>query len=169
MAKKKPGPPPKDGRKVIANNRRARHEYDILDTYEAGIALVGSEVKSLREGKVQLKDAYARVERGELLLLGVHISPYGFAVGFGAHEPERARKLLLHKFEIQELHERISQDHLTVIPLSLYFIGSKVKVELALAKGRKTHDKRHVIADRDAQRDIDRAMAASLRTRYQHR
>ena len=169
MAKKKQGPPPKDGRKVIAANRRARHDYDILATYEAGIALVGSEVKSLRQGKVQLKDAYARVERGEMLLLGVHISPYGFAVGFGAHEPERSRKLLLHKDEILDLNERITHDHLTVVPLSLYFLGSRVKVELGLAKGRKTHDKRQVIADRDAQRDIDRAMASSLRARYKNR
>ena len=165
MAKKKQAASPADGRKTIAANRRARYDYDILDVYEAGIALVGSEVKSLREGKVQLKDAYARVERGEMLLLGVHISPYTFAVGFGSHVPERARKLLLHKVEIEELNIKINHDHLTVIPMEMYFLGSRVKVELGLAKGRKEHDKRHAIADRDAKRDIAKAMSARLRHR----
>ena len=104
------------GRKVVAQNRRARHDYDILDTFEAGIALVGSEVKSLREGKCQLKDSYARVERGEAWLLGVHIPPYLFANGFGAHDPERTRKLLLHRREIEELRERSQQEALTHRP-----------------------------------------------------
>lgn len=158
MAKRKNASSPADGRKMIAANRRARHDYDILQVWEAGIALVGSEVKALREGKVQLKDAYARVERREMLLLGVHISPYSFAVGFGSHLPDRARKLLLHKDEIEELDEMINHDHLTVVPLSMYFVGSRVKVELGLAKGRKEHDKRHAIADRDAKRDLAREM-----------
>lgn len=150
-------------RKVVASNRKARHDYEILDTYEAGIALVGSEVKSLRDAKVQLKDAYAVVERGEMLLVGVHISAYTFAVGFGAHLPERTRKLLLHRNEIDELRARIAQEHLALIPLSIYFTEGRAKVELGLGKGRKHHDKRSAIADRDAKRDIDRALSASRR------
>ena len=150
-------------RKVVASNRKARHDYEILDTYEAGIALVGSEVKSLREAQVQLKDAYARVEGGEMLLLGVHISPYGYAKGFGAHLPERTRKLLLHQREIDELKDRMGQEHLALIPLSIYFTNGRAKVELGLGRGRKSHDKRDVLAERDAKRDIDRAMHAVRR------
>ena len=165
--KSKVGKPPAGAtggdKKVVASNRKARHDFDILDTYEAGIALVGSEVKSLRDAKVQLKDAYARIERGQMLLVGVHISPYEYAHGFGAHLPERARRLLLHRREIDELDEKINHDHLTVLPLSIYFVNGRAKVELALARGRKTHDKRDAIADRDAKRDIDRAIALGRR------
>ena len=150
-------------RKVVASNRKARHDYDIVDTYEAGIVLVGSEVKALRDAKVQLKDAYARVERGEMLLLGVHISPYAYARGFGAHEPERARKLLLHKHEIQEIAQESAQGRLAILPLSIYFENGRAKVELGLGRGRKQHDKRDVMADRDAKLDMDRAMAANRR------
>ena len=150
--------PPK-GTKVVASNRRARHEYDILDTFEAGIALKGSEVKSLRTSKVQLADTYARIINGEAWLIGMHIAPYSHAADHTGHNPERDRKLLLHRREIDELSERVAQEHLTLVPLALYFSESYAKVELALARGRKAHDKRHAIAERDAARDIDRAMA----------
>lgn len=150
-------------RKVVASNRRARHDYEIVKTYEAGIVLRGSEVKSLRAAQVQMRDAYARVERGEILLLGVNISAYGFAHGFGAHIPDSTRKLLLHKHEIIEIAQATAQGRLAIIPLSIYFENGLAKVELALGRGLKQHDKRDVLADRDAQRDIDRALAANRR------
>ncbi len=149
--------------KVVAKNRRARHEYDILETHEAGIALVGTEVKSLREGHIQLKDAYARPEGGELWLVGVHVSPYAQADGFSGHDPERRRKLLLHRDEIAELASRVALEALTLVPLSVYFKNGKAKVELGLARGRRHHDKRNAIAARDAQREADRAMAVRRR------
>ncbi|HSH23628.1 MAG TPA: SsrA-binding protein SmpB [Acidimicrobiales bacterium] len=148
------------GRSVVASNRRARYDYDILDTYEAGIVLQGSEVKSLRSAKAQLKDSYAYVSAGEAWLKGVHIVPYSHSSGFGAHEAERERKLLLHRSEIDELRRRIETDHLTLVPLSLYFLDGRAKVELGLARGRKRHDKRHAIAERDMRRDVDRAVAS---------
>ena len=147
----------------MAQNRRARHDYEILDTIECGIELVGSEVKSLRDAKVQLRDSYARVERGEVWLFGVHISPYAFASGFGGHDPDRKRRLLLHRRQIDELAVRTQQQALTLVPLSIYFKEGRAKVELALARGRKTYDKRHAIAERDASRDIDRAAARARR------
>ncbi len=147
------------GVKVVASNRRARHDYDVVDTIEAGIALVGTEVKSLRAGQIVLKDAYARVEDGELWLLNAHIAPYGHADGFGGHDPERPRKLLVHRGEIDELAGRTQQQSLTLVPLSVYFRGGRAKVELALARGRRRYDKRHAIAERDAQREAERAMA----------
>lgn len=146
------------GVKLIASNRRARHDYSILDTIECGIVLVGSEVKSLRDAKVQLGDAYARVERGELWLHNMHISSYDNAVGFGAHQIDRPRKLLAHRNEIDRLGAKVAQDHLTLVPLALYFKEGRAKVELALAKGRKSHDRRQDLAARDAKRDMDRAM-----------
>jgi len=159
MAKKsRSAAPAPGGRKVVAQNRRARHDYEVLDTFEAGLALVGSEVKSLRGGKCQLKDSYARVERDEAWLFGVHIPPYLFANGFGAHEPERPRKLLLHRDEIDELRARSQQESLTIVPLSVYFLGGRAKVELALARGRKTYDKRRALAERDTKREMDRAL-----------
>src|SRR5947208_15393383 len=112
--------PPK-GVTIVAQNRRARHDYEILDTFECGLALVGSEVKSLRDGKAQLRDSYARVDDGEAWLYGVHIPPYLAAAGFGAHDPDRRRKLLLHRREIGQLAARSSQEHLTLVPLALYF------------------------------------------------
>ena len=121
--------------KTVARNRRARHEYDILETYECGLALQGSEVKSLRAGRVTLADAYARVEGGEAWLLGVHIPPYEHAAGFGAHDPERRRKLLLHRDQIDELMGQTQQKALTLVPLSIYFKDGRAKVELALARG----------------------------------
>ena len=147
-------------RKVVASNRKARHDFTILDTYEAGVALRGSEVKSLRDAKVQMRDAYARVEGRELMLVGITISPYSFAHGVGAHDPDRSRKLLMHRREIDTVRERIARERLVLIPLSIYFTDGRAKVELALAQPRKQHDKRDAIAERDAQRDIDRAMAA---------
>ncbi len=145
----------------MVQNRRARHDYDVLEVLECGIALQGSEVKSLRQGKVQLRDAYARVEGGEVWLHGMHVAPYSFASGFGGHDPERPRKLLLHRREIDELHARTAQQSLTLVPLSLYFRDGRAKVELALARGRKRYDKRHAIASREAQREVERAVARS--------
>ena len=155
--------PSRDGSRPVAQNRRARHDYDILDTYEAGIVLVGSEVKSLREGKAQLRDSYARVQDGEVWLYGVHVPPYAFASGFGATDPDRRRKLLLHRRQIEELTKRTTQDSLTLIPLSVYFKDGRAKVDLALARGRKRYDKRHAIAERDATREAQRANAARRR------
>lgn len=147
------------GVKLAASNRKARHDYDILDTFEAGMALVGTEVKSIRDGKVVLKDAHARVEDGELWLVGVHVAPYDLADGFSGHDPERRRKLLLHRSEIDELAERTAREGLTIIPLSVYFLEGRAKVELGLARGRRNYDKRHAIAERDAARETARAMS----------
>ena len=150
---------PAAGMKVVAQNRRARHDYDILEVVEAGLALVGTEVKSIREGHIQLKDSYARLDGGELWLIGVHVSPYERTDGFGGHDPERRRKLLMHRKEIAELGNRVALDSLTLVPLSVYFKEGKAKVELALAKGRRRYDKRDAIAERDAARDAERALA----------
>src|SRR5271166_5829092 len=147
----------RSGDRVVASNRRARHDYDLLETYEAGIVLQGSEVKSLRDGKAQLSDSYARVSDGELWLFGMHIPPWQFATGFGAHDPDRKRKLLLHRKEIDQLMGKTQQQALTLVPLSLYFKDGKAKLSLALARGRKLHDKRHAMAERDAQREAARA------------
>jgi len=151
------------GTKVVASNRKARHDYDVLETFEAGIALEGSEVKSLREGKVQLRDAYARVQGGEVWLHAVHVPPYAFAHGSDGHDPERPRKLLLHRHQIDELAGRTQQESLTLVPLSLYFKDGRAKVELALARGRRRYDKRQAIARRDAEREAARAMARGRR------
>jgi SsrA-binding protein len=152
-----------DGRPV-AQNRRARHDYDILDNYEAGIVLAGSEVKSLREGKAQLRDSFARVIDGEVWLYAMHVPPYTFASGFGSTDPDRRRKLLLHRRQIEELGRRTTQDPLTLVPLSVYFKDGRAKVDLALARGRKRYDKRHAIAARDADMEARRASAARRRT-----
>ncbi len=151
------------GTKVVASNRRARYDYEILQEVEAGIALVGTEVKSLREGKIQLKDSYARLEDGELWLVGVHISPYAQTDGFGGHDPERPRKLLLHRDEIDELGGRVQRQSLTLVPLSVYFKDGRAKVELGLGRGRRQHDKRAAMAERDANRDIERTMVSRQR------
>jgi SsrA-binding protein len=148
---------------IVASNRKARHDYEILDTFEAGMALVGTEVKSLRDGKIQLKDAHARVEDGELWLVGVHVAPYEQADGFGGHDPERRRKLLLHRWEIDELASRSAQEGLTIVPLSVYFKEGRAKVELGLARGRRHYDKRQAIAARDAARETDRMMSVKHR------
>jgi SsrA-binding protein len=146
------------GTKIIASNRRARHEYTILDSVEAGLVLAGSEVKSLREGHVQLADAYARVTGNEVWLEGVHIAPYAFARGFGAHDPDRPRKLLLHADQISRLRARVAQERLALVPLSLYFKDGRAKVELALARGRRREDRRAALAERDAEREVARAL-----------
>jgi SsrA-binding protein len=146
------------GTSTIASNRRARREYTVLDVVEAGIVLQGSEVKSLRLGHVQLADAFARWSDGELWLEGVHIAPYAFANGVGAHDPDRRRKLLLHRDEINRLQARIAQERLALVPLRLYFRDGRAKVELGLGKGRLKADKRHQMAERDSQREIDRAL-----------
>jgi SsrA-binding protein len=145
-----------EGRKVVATNRRARHNYDIVDVFEAGIVLRGSEVKSLRAGQVQLKDAYATIRNGELWLENAHIAPYSFASG-GGHDPERPRKLLLHRREIDRLIGKVNEQGLTLIPLQVYFTSGKAKIELALAKGRRTYDKRRKLAEREQKREMDRA------------
>jgi SsrA-binding protein len=147
------------GTSVLASNRKARHDFTIIDVVEAGIVLLGSEVKSLRTGQVQLADAYARVVDGEVWLEGVHIAPYQFAVGVGAHDPDRARKLLLHAAEIRRFRERIMKDRLTLVPLSIILRDGKVKVELALAQGRTKGDKRQAIAERDVKREIQREIS----------
>jgi SsrA-binding protein len=147
------------GVKPVASNRKARHDYEILTTFEAGMALVGTEVKSVRDGKIVLKDAHARVEGGELWLVGVHVAPYELADGFSGHDPERRRKLLLHRGEIDELGERSAREGLTIIPLSVYFKEGRAKVELGLARGRRNYDKRHAIAERDAAREAAKAMS----------
>ena len=144
------------GRKVVGTNRKARFDYEILDTYEAGIALRGSEVKSLRAGHVQLKDSYADVRQGEVWLENAHISPYSFAEG-GGHDPERPRKLLLHRREIDRLFGRIREEGLTLIPLQVYFTNGKAKVELGLAKGKRRHDKRRAMVERQQKREMERA------------
>ncbi len=146
----------------IAVNRKARHDYFIEETYEAGIALVGSEVKSCRLGRVNLRDAYAQIKDGEVFLLNCHISPFEQANRFN-HEPLRPRKLLMHKAEIRRLYGKVREKGFTLVPLRLYFNQKgKVKVELALAKGKRAYDKREDIAARDARRE----MARALRGRY---
>jgi SsrA-binding protein len=157
-------PTPSDARsRVIATNRRARRDYDVLETLECGLALKGSEVKSLREAKVQLREAYARVIDGELWLLGMHVTPYSHSGGFDHPDPERRRKLLAHRAEIERLASRVDQEHLSLIPLSLYWSNGRAKVELALARGRKQYDKRQVIAQRDADLEARKAMARGMR------
>jgi SsrA-binding protein len=145
--------------KVVAVNRKARHDYFIDDVYEAGIALTGTEVKSLRAGKVSLRDCYAEVQNGEIFLFNMHVSPYEKGNQFN-HDPLRTRKLLLHRQEIVRLLVRTQQKGYTLVPLRLYFKRGKVKVELGLARGKKLYDKREDLAKRDAQRDIERSMSA---------
>lgn len=141
----------------IAVNRRARFEYQIEETFEAGIVLTGSEVKALREGKANLKDSYGRMEGDEIFLWNAHISPYGPASQFG-HEPTRTRKLLLHREEISRLQGKVQERGLTLVPLRLYFKNGRAKIELALARGKKHHDKRESIKEREVKREIDRAL-----------
>lgn len=157
MPKTAPGPRP------VAQNRRARHDYDIIDTVEAGIVLVGSEVKSVRDGKVQLRDAYARIQDGQVWLHGVHVAPYAYSTGFGAVDADRTRKLLLHRRQIADLDRQVAKGALTLIPLAIYFKEGRAKVDLALARGRKTYDKRHAIAERDAELETRRAEARGRR------
>jgi SsrA-binding protein len=143
--------------KLIADNRKARHEYELLDRYEAGIVLTGTEVKSLRDGGASLQQAYADVRDGEAWLIGAHIAEYGQG-NIANHEPDRDRKLLLHSKEIASLLGKVRERGLTLVPTRLYFKNGKVKVELALARGKEQRDKRRDIAKRDADRQIDRAL-----------
>src|SRR4249920_2399758 len=147
-----------EDRKPIASNRKARHDYSIIDTIETGIVLHGSEVKSLRLGHLQMADAYARVLNGAIWLDGVHIPPYQFAHDVSAHDPDRPRKLLLHSREIERIGAEVARERLALVPLAFYFKGGRVKVELALARGRKRADKRNAMAEADAQRDMQRAL-----------
>jgi SsrA-binding protein len=150
--------------KVIATNRRARRNYTVVETYEAGLALLGSEVKSLREGKVDLKDSYGDLRQGELFLIGVYVAPYEFARE-GGHDPERPRKLLLHRREIDKIAGRVAEKGLTLVPLQLYFKDGRAKVEIGLARGKTSVDKRQALRDRDHQREIERATARTRRSR----
>ncbi len=141
--------------KVIATNRKARHDYFLLDTYEAGISLLGSEIKSIRAGHVSIKEAYVRVDGEEAWLIDAHISPYDQANRYN-HEPRRSRKLLLHKKEIQDLYDDVRKKSVTIIPTRLYLKNGLAKVEIAVARGKKKYDKRQAIAERDTQRIIER-------------
>ena len=145
------------GEKLIAENRKARHDYHFLERFEAGLVLTGSEVKSLREGRVSLQQSYADVRDGEAWLIGAHIDTYEQA-GIQNHEPERDRKLLLRRRELDSLYGKVREKGLTLVPTRMYFKDGRVKGEIALARGRERADKRRVIADRDAQRQIERAL-----------
>ncbi len=149
--------PRQTGKKEICANRKAFHEYFVLERYEAGIELAGTEVKSIRAGQVNLKDSFCTVKDGELFVRGMHISPYEHGNIFNK-DPVRPRRLLMHKREILKLNSRIMQDGVALVPLSLYFKDSRVKLELGLCKGKKLHDKRDSEADRQSKRDIDRIM-----------
>lgn len=153
------------GIKVVAQNRKARHDYEIVQTFEAGLELKGSEIKSIRLGKAQLRDSFVRVESNEAWVHQAHIAPYDFSHGFGSHDPDRSKKLLLHKDEIEELEVRTKLQSLTIVPLSIYLKNGRAKMEIALAKGRKSYDKRAAIAQRDTQRDTQRELA-NARRRY---
>jgi len=145
----------KGNKKIIAENRKARHEYFVEATFEAGLVLKGTEVKSLRSGRANLKDAYARIVNGEVFLLQMNISKYPFA-HYDNHDPLRQRKLLLNKYEIKKLYGKVNEKGYALVPLRLYFLNGKVKVELALAKGKQKHDKRESIRRRDEKRDLER-------------
>ena len=149
--------PKKEGIKEIASNRKAFHDYFVLERFEAGIELFGTEVKSIRAGQVNLKDSYCTIREGELFVRGMHVSPYEKGNIFN-RDPVRIRRLLMHKREIRKLGERVAQDGVSLVPLSLYFKDSRVKVELGLCKGKKLYDKRDSDAERNAKRDMDRAM-----------
>ena len=145
------------GIKIIAANRKAHHFFELLDFIEAGIMLTGSEVKSLREGRVNFMDGYVRMTNGEAYLTGVHISPYANA-GYAQHDPDRERKLLMHRHEIHNLKAKMEQKGLTLVPTKMYFKDGKIKVELALAKGKKVHDRREDLKQRAVNRDTEREM-----------
>ena len=156
--------PRETGRKVIASNRKARHDYTILDTYEAGIVLTGTEVKSLRAGRASLVDGFATIDDGEVFLRGVHIPQYTQGT-WTNHEPRRVRKLLLHRGEILRLIGKVKEGGLTIVPLQLYFSDGKAKVEIALARGKRAYDKRQDLAKRDADREIAKAYGRNLKGR----
>ncbi|MCO8269977.1 SsrA-binding protein SmpB [Actinoplanes sp. TRM 88003] len=153
------------GRKLIASNKKARHDYAILRTYEAGLVLAGTEVKSLREGRASLVDAFAQEHEGEIMLYGLHIAEYGYG-SWTNHAPRRTRKLLLHKSEIQRILAQLRDGNgLTLVPLSMYFNEGWAKVELGMARGLKSYDKRQVLAERDAKKEIAHEMGRRLKGR----
>jgi SsrA-binding protein len=154
-----------DGDRTIATNRRARHEYEILETVEAGLVLRGTEVKALRTGQVNFKDSYATIRNNEGWLLGCHISPYSHGTDAN-HDPERDRKLLLHRRELARLSGKIAERGLTLVPLRLYFKKGRAKLELGLARGRKLHDKRSAIREREVRREMDKAVRAGRRGQW---
>jgi len=156
------------GRKVIAQNRKARHDYTIIDTYEAGVALMGTEVKSLRLGRASLADAFATIDDGEVWLRGLHIPEYTHG-SWTNHEPRRTRKLLLHRGEIERLVGKTREGGLTLVPLALYFNEGKVKCEIALAKGKKSYDKRQDLAKRDADNEVRREFGRAIKGRDRER
>ena len=156
---------PDPGEKLIASNKKAFHDYFILQKAEAGLALTGTEVKSLRDGKANIKDSYVLFKDGEAFLFNAHISPYSHG-NLQNHEAERNRKLLLHRREIEKLIGKTKESGLSLVPLSMYFKDGKVKVEIALARGKKAYDKRQSLAKRDAQRDISKAMGRALKGRF---
>ena len=144
-----------EGIKIVTSNKKAFHDFQILEKIEAGLVLTGTEVKSLREGRCNLKDSYARIRDGEVWLIGMHISPYKNA-GYASHEPERDRKLLLHKDEIRRLHRKVQEKGVTLVPLKVYFKRGLAKVELGVAAGKRKYDKRQEIARREQERDLKR-------------
>jgi SsrA-binding protein len=152
----------KTGEKLVVDNRRARHDYHLLERFEAGLVLTGTEVKSLRDGRASLQQAYADVRDGEVWLVGAHISVYDQG-NIANHDPDRDRKLLLHKKEVSSLQGKVAQRGLTLVPTRLYFKNGRAKVELALARGKELHDKRRAIADRDARRQIERELKSMRR------
>jgi SsrA-binding protein len=154
----------KKAEKIIADNRKALHDYELLETFEAGVALLGTEVKSIREGRVNLRDSYARIEQGELFAFNIHISPYTHR-GYADHEPLRKRKLLLHRAEIRKLIGRTVEKGLTLVPLRLYFKNGRVKMAVSLARGKKAHDKRETIR----RREVDRETRAAVKGRTLNR
>ncbi|MCY4434170.1 MAG: SsrA-binding protein SmpB [bacterium] len=165
MARSKPSlSSEQESTKVVATNRRARHDYEIIDEYEAGLVLVGSEVKSLRESKVTLTESYARMADGELWLQSLHIAPYSHASGTSGHDPDRPKKLLLHRGELNRIRARLEQDRLTMVPLSLYFKQGRAKVLLGLARGRRMADKRQAIAEQDARREARNEMGRAAKS-----
>jgi SsrA-binding protein len=146
-----------DGRRIVAENPKARHDFHILETFEAGLALTGTEVKSLRVGKAAIREAYVRIDDGEAFIVGMNISPYEQGNVFN-HEPTRTRKLLLHRREIDDLHVHVTRKGATIVPLSLYFRDGRAKLSIGVAKGKDRGDKRETIAKRDVQRQIDREL-----------
>ena len=160
-SKKKLSPP---GTLLVASNRQARRDYEILDTFECGIVLKGSEVKSLRDAKVQLNEAHGRIVNGEMWLFGLHIAAYSHSGIADGHNLTRDRKLLLHRKEIERIAARLQTERLALVPMSIYFKDGRAKVELGVGRGRKNYDKRQVVAQRDAARDVDRSLAARRRS-----
>ena len=148
---------PQDERQIVAQNKKARHDYFVLETYEAGIELFGTEVKSIRKGRVNLKDSWCSIDGGEIFVNGMHVSPYEQGNIFN-RDPMRVKRLLMHKREINRLYGTVKQQGLTLVPLSVYFLKGRAKLEIGLCKGKKVYDKRETMAQRDAKRDMERAM-----------